>query len=94
MRKYDINYKIEAVKLSEEIGFTKARKELDIPEGTLRTWIHKAREGELTGIGTPPKQAISLSEEVKRLAQENRELKRANEILRKASAFFAASQKK
>jgi transposase len=94
MRSYDSDFKVDAVRLANEIGITKASTELKIPSGTLDTWVRKAKEGLLKGTGTSPKSAISLAEEVKRLKQENRELKRANEILSKAAAFFALGQKK
>ena len=94
MRSYDMDFKIEAVKLALELGTTKAAKELGIPQGTLDTWVSKSKNGELSVGATTPKKALSLADEVKRLQQENRELKRTNEILRKASAFFAASQRK
>ena len=38
-RKYDQEYKVQAVKLAKEIGGTKAAKELGIPEGTIHTWL-------------------------------------------------------
>ena len=94
MRTYAHEFKIEAVKLAKELGVTKAAKELNIPSGTLDTWISKAKNGTLSGVGTPPRAALALAEENKRLAQENKELKRTNEILSKAAAFFAQSQKK
>jgi transposase len=94
MRTYNAEFRIEAVKLANEIGSTKAAKELNIPSGTLDTWIHKAKNGLLKGSGASPKSALTLAEENKRLLQEIRELKRSNEILSKAAAFFAASQKK
>ena len=34
-RKYDHEYKVQAVKLAKEIGGAKAAKELGIPEGTI-----------------------------------------------------------
>ena len=34
-RKYDMEYKIQAVKLAKEIGGAKAATELGIPENTL-----------------------------------------------------------
>lgn len=34
-RKYDMEYKIQAVKLAKEIGGAKAAAELGIPENTL-----------------------------------------------------------
>lgn len=42
-RKYDQEYKIQAVKLAKEIGGAKAAKELGIPEGTIHTWLKAVR---------------------------------------------------
>jgi transposase len=54
----------------------------------LRRWVRQAeREG-----GTRPGLTTTEREELKRLQRENFELKRANEILRKASAFFAQAE--
>jgi hypothetical protein len=44
-RKYDQEYKIQAVKLAKEIGGAKAAKELGIPEGTIHTWLKAVRAG-------------------------------------------------
>ena len=38
-RKYDHEYKVQAVKLAKEIGGAKAAKELGIPKGTIHTWL-------------------------------------------------------
>ncbi len=46
-RKYDQEYKIQAVKLAKEIGGAKAAKELGIPEGTIHTWLKAVRAGTL-----------------------------------------------
>ena len=93
MRTYDINFKQEAIKLTNEICRTKAGKELNIPAGTLDSWIAKAKAGVLAGKPATPQNALSLAEENKKLRQENKDLKRVNEILSKATAFFAQSQK-
>ena len=55
---------------------------------TLRKWLRQAErdEGRRDGLST------SDCERLKELERENRELKRANEILRKASAFFAQAE--
>ena len=55
---------------------------------TLRRWLHQAAcdSGTRAGLTT------SERERIKDLERENRELKRANEILRKASAFFAQAE--
>ena len=46
-RKYDHEYKVQAVKLAKEIGGAKAAKELGIPEGTIHTWLKAVRAGKL-----------------------------------------------
>ena len=55
---------------------------------TLRKWVRQAEndQGRRTGATS------SERERLKALERENRELKRANEILRKASAFFAQAE--
>ena len=55
---------------------------------TLRKWVRQSERdtGERPGVTT------SERERMKELERENRELKRANEILRKASAYFAQAE--
>ena len=102
-RTYDMEYKVQAVKLALEIGTTKAAKELGIPANTLHTWMRQYRLGNLTlGAGTQtPQRAMTLSEEIqqlrKQVKEQNKEIKRLreeNEFLEEASAFFAASRRR
>ena len=53
---------------------------------TLRKWIRRAEIDD----GTRPGTTSEESAEIKRLKREVAELRRANEILKAASAFFAA----
>lgn len=55
---------------------------------TLNEWVKKAEinSGKRAGVTT------DMSERLKALERENRELKQANEILRKASAYFAQAE--
>ena len=46
-RKYNMEYKIQAVKLAKELGGAKAASELGIPENTMYAWTKAAREGRL-----------------------------------------------
>jgi transposase-like protein len=55
---------------------------------TLRAWVRQAERNQ----GTRPGLSSDERERLKALERENRELKRANEILRKASAFFAQAE--
>lgn len=44
---YDLEYKIQAVKLANEIGQAKAATELGIPRSIVYTWIRMVRLGRL-----------------------------------------------
>ena len=65
---------------------TRVGLQLGIGSETLRHWVKKAEvdHGLRPGVTTPDRQRIV------ELEKENRELRRANEILKSASAFFAA----
>ena len=94
-RRYSPEEKAQAVRLVRQL-----RKELGSDHGTvkrvaeqlgigvesLRLWVRQADidAGEAPGVSTAEVARI------KALEQENRELRRANEILKRASAFFAA----
>ena len=55
---------------------------------TLRKWVRQSE----TDQGIRGGMSTSERERLKELERENRELKRANEILRKASAYFAQAE--
>ena len=102
-REYTPEYKAEAVKLAQEIGSKRAAEELGVPKGTIGTWVHKAKLGEIDlGIGQQnPKGGLTLAAELQtcreRLKQQDKEiarLKKENAFLEEASTFFAASRQK
>ena len=55
---------------------------------TLNDWVKKAEVDSGRRAGIPS----DLAEKMKALERENRELRQANEILRKASAYFAMAE--
>ena len=59
---------------------------LGVSAETVRNWVRQAE----VNAGLRPGVTQSESAEIRRLKKENQELRRANEILRTASAFFAA----
>ena len=67
------------VSIAEKIGC--------VPQ-TLHEWVKKAEvdAGKRAGVPT------EMAEKLKALERENRELRQANEILRKASAYFAQAE--
>jgi len=62
------------------------RGEFGMTAETLRKWVRRAEvdQGARPGVSTQEQQRV------RELERENRELRRANEILKAASAFFAA----
>jgi transposase len=97
--KYDMESKERAVRMFEERrkevpdeSQAKALREignlLGVPADTLRGWVDRARVNarEKPGVTT------SEREEITALRRELAEVKRANEILKVASAFFAAAE--
>lgn len=94
-RRYSPEEKAAAVRMVRTL-----RAELGTSQGTVarvadqlgygvesvRSWVHQAEidDGHAPGLSTAEAQRI------KELEQENRELRRANEILKRAASFFGA----
>ena len=70
---------------SEWAAMTSVAAKLGMTAETLRSWVRRAQvdEGERPGLTTDERQRM------KELEKENKELRRANEILKDASIFFA-----
>ena len=64
------------------------RSQIGCTPQTLNDWVKKAEvdSGKRAGVPT------DMAERMKALERENRELRQANEILRKASAYFAMAE--
>ena len=62
-------------------------KQLDINPETLRNWVRRVDAGQAEAPGI---ETVSDIERIRQLEKEVSELRRANEILKAASAFFAA----
>ena len=85
---YTIEFKELAVKrIKDGQSVSTVCKELGLSDQTLRNWVKASAEGKLAGPGgrivTPEEMELS------RLRAENLRLKRENEILKKATAYFA-----
>ena len=61
-------------------------EKLDINHESLRVWVRRAE----TDAGQRPGLTTDERERIRELERENKELRRANEILKAASAFFGA----
>src|SRR3954462_13016132 len=93
-KKYTDELRERAVRLVLELRKSSGQKQgavarvadqLGVNRETLRNWVNQAEVDSGARPGTSSADAQRIAE----LERENRELKRANEILRAASAFFA-----
>jgi transposase len=96
-RKYPEELRERAIRMAVDLrrdpatrtgALKRVGEQLGINPETLRNWVGQAEidEGHRPGVTTAEAQRIA------ELERENRELRRANEILRTASAFFAAAE--
>jgi transposase len=89
-RTYTNEYKLEAVKLVTEKGysFAEAARSLGIKENLIRNWkqaLDAKGEQAFPGHGKLP----AVEEELRRLRAENKRLLAERDILKKATALFA-----
>ena len=66
-------------------AITSIAAKVGVSAESLRRWVRRAE----TDGGARPGVTTAVSERVRELERENRELRRANEILKAASIFFA-----
>ena len=94
-RRYSEAEKERAVRavrqLRKELGtdhgtVKRVAEQLGIGTESLRSWVRQAEIDDKAGTSSED------AERIKGLEQENRELRRTNEILRKASAYFAQAE--
>ena len=99
LRKYDQETRDRAVRMYQDRrrdfpaeSALQARRRvgelLDVKAETLRGWIERVE----IDAGDRPGVPSAVEARIKELERENAELRRANEILKTASAFFAAAE--
>ena len=97
-KKYPVEMRDRAIRLVEDLlaepdlelsvtgACSRVSEQLGINRDTLRGWVKQAQ----IDVGTKPGLSSDQQRRLKELEAENRELRRANAILKTASAFFAA----
>ena len=89
-RKFNREFKLEAVRLVKERGISiaQASRDLDVHENVLRKWVKE--------FNSDPQQAFPghgqmkpEQQEIDRLRKEVAKLKAERDILKKAAAYFA-----
>ena len=90
-KKYPDELRVRAVRLYRESNpkplIRQLAQQLGVHPETLRTWI---RQDEADRGERDDRPTTGEVEELRRLRKENAELRRANEILKAASAYFAS----
>jgi transposase len=93
-RVYTPEFKTESVALVEkhEKPVSQIAADLGINENMLRRWVQSAREAGGTNLRPFPGHGRVRDEELARLRKENKALRNANEILKKAAVIFAQGE--
>ena len=93
-RVYTKEFKAEAVALAEkrEKPIGQVAKDLGLNESMLGRWMTEARKAANNGVTAFPGHGRPKDEELARLRKENKALRDANEILKKAAVIFAQSE--
>ena len=79
--------KLAVTRVKDGLTAGAAAKELGLRDQTLRNWVTAAAAGTLNGAGATG--VTPAQRELSRLRAENMRLKRANDILKKATAYVA-----
>lgn len=91
--RYTAEFKQRAVELylaaGPEATYAEIARELGCDPGSLAKWV-KLADG--APAAEPDQNPFQMQEELRKLRRENQRLKTENEILLKASAFFASKQ--
>jgi len=92
-RRFSKEFKLEAIRLSEESGKPKAQvaRELGIRVNQIGKW-RKQLEEQPAGASSGKGRQADQDAELKRLQRELADAHEENEILKKAAAYFARNQ--
>ena len=90
-KRYNMDFRLQACKLVVEQGYSlrEAAERLGATAWSIRQWIRKFRE---QGTLPPQDQPVATAEELKQLRAQVKRLQLENEILKKATAYFAKDQ--
>jgi len=90
-RKYDLEFKVEAIRMASEPGVTNrdVERRLGIGQGVLSRWKREFKDDDAQAF--PGKGHLKpKDEELRRLKRENERLRRERDILKKAVAIFSS----
>lgn len=89
-RVFDASFKLQVVRMIKEQGLTVSQvcRDMSLGETAVRRWVAQVDAEQLgqSGIGKP---LTAEQQRIRHLEGENRQLRQDNDLLKKASAFFA-----
>jgi len=88
---YTQEFKLEAVKLAESVGITKAALELNVAKKSIQNWMSGISMGEASAKSRK-RTVQELEAEIRRLKKENKNIKLINDVLKKSTAIFSKDQ--
>ena len=91
---FDSGFKLQVVRLikDQEVSVSQVCADMNLGETAVRRWL-KQFEAEQAGQPGPGKPLTAEQQRIRQLEVENRQLRMDNDILKKASAFFARELK-
>lgn len=93
-RSFDTEFKLQVVKMVKEqdLSVSQVCRDLNLGETAVRRWLAQFEAEQLgqSGIGKP---LTAEQQRIRALEAEVRQLREDNDILKKASAFFARELK-
>lgn len=89
-RDFDTSFKLQIVQIVKNQGLSIGQvcRDMSIGETAVRRWI-KQFEAEKLGLAGIGKPLTAEQQRIRQLESENRQLRSDNDLLKKASAFFA-----
>lgn len=93
-RSFDTGFKLQVVQMINEQGLSvrQVSRDMNLGETAIRRWVQQFEAEQLgqSGIGKP---LTAEQQRIRQLERENQQLKQDNDLLKKASAFFARELK-
>ena len=89
-KRYESGFKLEIAHMvvDQGLAINQVVKEMNVGKTAVRRWVNQYRADQLgkPGIGKP----LTIEQQrIRQLEEENRQLRSDNDLLKKASAFFA-----
>lgn len=93
-RTFDASFKLQVVEMvrNQGLSISQVCHDMDLGESVVRRWVEQV-DAEATGLRGIGKPLTVEQQRIRQLEAENRQLRQDNDLLKKASAFFARELK-